>query len=220
MYARHDLAWLTGEGWRELLAATPRGTPAYAAIARWAAAGWPLVVRRRDAAARPDDTCLGLAAAPDPASGAKLRLPLRVPARHIARHRGPLPLDAIVHALPARWQAPFARLAMASAALDLRVFGSLALQALTGQLYLRASSDIDLLFRPRDARELDEGTLLLASFLDELPLDGEIIFPGGQAVAWKEWFAARADTGRVLAKSQASVMLCARADLRAELEPA
>ncbi|WP_426338470.1 malonate decarboxylase holo-[acyl-carrier-protein] synthase [Pseudoduganella sp. S-14] len=232
MHARHDLAWLTREGWQDVLATATPGTPAHAALARWAACDWPLVVRRRDDAAQvpasasghtgahAGDICLGLAAPPDPVSAAKLRLPLRVPARHIARHSAPMALDAVVQALPARWQAPFARLATASAGLDLRVFGSLALQALTGQAYLRDASDIDLLFRPRDGFELDAGTLLLASFLDELPLDGEIIFPSGQAVAWKEWFTARAHTERVLVKSHASVKLGTRAELRAELEPA
>src|SRR6185369_13349406 len=120
----------------------------------------------------------------------------------------------------AGWQLPFAHLRKASAGMDLRVFGSLALQALTGQAYLRESSDIDLLFRPRSTSELDAGTLLLASFLGELPLDGEIVFPSGQAVAWKEWFTARAHTERVLIKSQASVKLAPRAELRAELETA
>lgn len=220
MYPRHDLVWLTREGWQLLLASASQATPAHAAIFRWADADWPLVVRRNDADARADDICLGLAAPPHPVSGAKLRLPLRVPARHIARHSAPSPLDAAVHALPARWQASFARLVQASAGFDLRVFGSLALQALTGQAYLRDASDIDLLFRPRDNAELDQGMLLLAGYLDELPLDGEIIFPGGQAVAWKEWISARAHTERVLVKSQASVKLGTRAELRAELEPA
>jgi len=236
MFARHDLAWLTPDGWQHVLATATPDTPAHAAITRWANAGWPLVVRRRDDAAHApalanphasvcaemhaDDAFLGLAAPPDAASGAKLRLPLRIPARHIARYSSPLPLDAVVHALPGRWQAPFARLAQDSASLDLRVFGSLALQALTGQAYLRETSDIDLLFRPRSSAELDDGTLLLASYLDELPLDGEIIFPSGQAVAWKEWFTARAHTERVLVKSQSSVKLGTRAELRAELEPA
>lgn len=219
MYTRHDLAWLTRDGWQELLATASHGTPAHAAISRWADADWPLVVRRSDADARAGDTCLGLAAPPHPVSGAKLRLPLRVSGRHIARHSPPLALGAIVHALPARWQASIASLAQASAGLDLRVYGSLALQALTGQAYLRDASDIDLLFRPRDSAELDQGTLLLAGFLEKLPLDGEIIFPSGQAVAWKEWFTARAHTGRVLVKSQTNVKLGARAELRAELEP-
>lgn len=222
MYARHDLAWLSGDGWQELLATTPLGTPAHAAIARWADADWPLVVRRRDivpcSGGHGDDACLGLAAPPDPATGTKLRLPLRVQPKHIARHSAPLPLDAVAHALPLRWQAPFARLAKASAGMDLRVFGSLALQALTGQAYLRDSSDIDLLLRPRDNAELDEGTLLFASHLDKLPLDGEIVFPSGQAVAWKEWISVRAHTGRVLVKSPSSVKLGTRAELRAELE--
>lgn len=228
MYARHDLAWLSDDGWQHALSDAASGTPAHAVIARWAEARWPLIVRRRDAAVQPGpaigaqnaEVCLGLAAPPDPASGAKLRLPLSVPSRHIARHSAPLPLQAVAHALPAHWKCAFARLYDASAALDLRVFGSLALQALTGQPYLRDSSDIDLLFRPRSIGELDAGTLLLASFLVELPLDGEIVFPSGQAVAWKEWFTARANTERVLIKSQASVKLAPRAELRAELEAA
>jgi phosphoribosyl-dephospho-CoA transferase len=236
MFARHDLAWLTRDGWQHVLATASPDTPAHAAITRWTNADWPLVVRRRDNAAhapapdaphapacaemQADDAFLGLAAPPDAASGAKLRLPLRVPARHIARHSAPLPLTAVAHSLPAHWQAPFTRLGKASGSLDLRVFGSLALQALTGQAYLRETSDIDLLFRPRSSAELDEGTLLLASYLGELPLDGEIVFPSGQAVAWKEWFTARAHTERVLVKSQSSVKLGTRAELRAELEPA
>jgi phosphoribosyl-dephospho-CoA transferase len=244
MYARHDLAWLTAEGWQHLLAATPPGTPAHAALARWRDADWPLIVRRRDeaacgrAVAAPDAAfaaagatgdanggheamvCLGLAAPPDLASGARLRLPIRVPTRHVARSSAPQPLAAVAHAVPAHWRAAFAQLCESSTALDLRVFGSLALQALTGQAYLRDSSDIDLLFRPRSLDELDAGTVLLASQLEHLPLDGEILFPSGQAVAWKEWFTARADTGRVLVKAQASVKLATRAELRAELEPA
>lgn len=228
MYARHDLAWLTEEGWQHVLSAAAPGTPAHAAIERWAGARWPLIVRRQDTAAHNGSAyganehgvCLGLSAPPERAGGAKLRLPLSVPARHIARHSAPLPLAAVAQALPPRWKSPFARLRDASADLDLRVFGSLALQALTGLPYLRDGSDIDLLFRPRSIEQLDAGTLLLAGFLVELPLDGEIVFPSGQAVAWKEWFTARANTERVLIKSQATVKLAPRADLRAELEAA
>jgi phosphoribosyl-dephospho-CoA transferase len=216
MYARHDLAWLTAAGWRQLLADTPSGSAAHAAIARWAAADWPLVARRQDAAAGAL-LCLGLAAPPDPASGAKLRLPLQVPAQHIARRSAPLPLAAVAEALPVRWQSPFARLCAACAGLDLRVFGSLAMQALTGQVYLRAGSDIDLLFRPRSSAELEAGSALLAAFLATLPLDGEIVFPSGQAVAWKEWVGGAAREERVLVKSPAGVRLAARHELRAEL---
>lgn len=228
MYARHDLAWLTDDGWQHALSAAPAGTPAHRAMTRWAGARWPLVVRRRDIppqadaeiAAGSETVSLGLAAPPDSVTGAKLRLPLTIPARHIARHCAPLRLEDVAHALPAIWLPPFARLRTAGAGLDLRVFGSLALQALTGLPYLHQNSDIDLLFRPRSISELDAGTLLLASFVGELPLDGEIIFPSGQAVAWKEWFTARAHTERVLVKSQASVRLAPRTGLRAELEEA
>jgi phosphoribosyl-dephospho-CoA transferase len=72
-----------------------------------------------------------------------------------------------------------------------------------------ATSDIDLLFFPRNSAQLYKGMDLFASHAKALPLDGEIIFPAGQAVAWKEWLAAmRASSAcRVLVKEKHSVHL-------------
>jgi len=94
------------------------------------------------------------------------------------------------------------------------------MQSLTSLPYLSASSDIDLLFYPRDRNQLDEGLQLLRLYAKHLPLDGEIVFPSGRAVAWKEWAdtSARPDAMRILAKSMQAVNLSPCASLLAELE--
>jgi len=122
--------------------------------------------------------------------------------------------------LPERWQAPFARFATEAAEFDLRVYGSLAMQAVTGQPYLRDASDIDIVFHPASTQALDAGIALLAQHANHLPLDGEIVFPGGAAVAWKEWQASHATSARVLVKQSSNVVLRPAGALRTELEAA
>jgi len=98
------------------------------------------------------------------------------------------------------------------------VYGSLAMQAMTGLPYLTASSDIDLLCHPQHVTQLHQGLALFGEFADRLPLDGEIIFPGDQAVAWKEWRQAQTHPAKVLVKSSHAVHLCEPAALLATLE--
>lgn len=219
MFARHDLVWLSGEGWRELLA---RATPGHApAIAAWRQADWPLVVRRAEVDQAPGEVALGLALPPRPEDGRKVRIACRVAVEQVRRVQPPLPLAAAAGALP-RWKAALAALASDAAerGIALRVYGSLALQVLTGQAYLGPASDIDLLVHPRDAVELDAALALLQAHAAGLPLDGEIVFPGGRAVAWKEWAAARAGAAgsRVLVKEMARVALVATDVLLASLD--
>jgi phosphoribosyl-dephospho-CoA transferase len=219
MYARHDLIWLTPAGWAAQLTGVDASNRADA-LHRWRDNDWPLIVRRREPDAPADIVCAGLAAPPDPASGAKLRIPLRVNASDIARHQRPLPLRAALQAAPENWRAAFTALVADTAGCDMRVYGSFAMQAHTGLHYLRPGSDIDIVFRPTTALQLDAGLTLLAAHATELPLDGEIIFPSGQAVAWKEWHATRDSTMRVLVKAASSVQLRTPDTLRAELEAA
>jgi phosphoribosyl-dephospho-CoA transferase len=209
MTARHDLIWLSGAGWD---AAQRAATPAQQqALARWRQAGWPATVRRRDADAGPDQVCLGLTLPIDDAGAARLRLGLRCMQSEVARQRRPLSLREAAPALPPAWRTACAGLERqaAAAGLDLRVYGSLALQALTGAPYLTARSDIDLAFFPGDATQLNHGLALLDRYSRQLPLDGEIIFPSGQAVAWKEWRNAVSAAGRtrVLVKRIDSVLM-------------
>ena len=62
MFARHELAWLSPEGWRQVLdAAAPEHA---AAIRAWQRADWPLVVRRADLGQAAGEVALGLALPP------------------------------------------------------------------------------------------------------------------------------------------------------------
>jgi phosphoribosyl-dephospho-CoA transferase len=203
------------------------------AMRQWRSAALPAVARRAEGgAAAPAETAwLALSPPPDPASASKPRIGFHVARSHVLRIGPPLKLDAALQAAPAAWQATLQALAAQAIGMGLRfhVFGSLAWQALTGLQYMTDQSDIDLLWYPRSRRELDAGLQLLARFAPDLPLDGEIVFPDGNGVAWKEWLQAGAETAfpaasratprspRVLAKAPQSVRLLTRADLVARL---
>ncbi|WP_151633772.1 malonate decarboxylase holo-[acyl-carrier-protein] synthase [Noviherbaspirillum aerium] len=222
MLARHSLVWLHPEGWQE--AESAAADECIAAVRQWRQADWPLIARRPDADAGGEECCLGLALPPDRESAARRRIGLRVARSAVRRVENPLPVAQVINSAPGAWQSSLSRLAdqAASAGLSLRVYGSLALQALTGQAYLTPASDIDLLFAPENLRQLDEGMRLLGAASERLPLDGELVFPDGQAVAWKEWAnaAAASDAMRVLAKDNRGVRLAKMAELRAQLEAA
>ncbi|HEX8612397.1 MAG TPA: malonate decarboxylase holo-[acyl-carrier-protein] synthase [Telluria sp.] len=210
MYSRHDQAWLSSAGWAAALGVA---APEHAqALEQWRRHDWPLVVTRRAPDAAPGIVCLGLAPPPD--AGRKLRIALQVNEHALARVENALSLHAAAVAAPARWAAPLAAMLTDAGGITLRAYGSLALQAVTGLAYLTDSSDIDLLFKPASLHELDAGTQLLQAHAHHLPLDGEIVFPGGAAVAWKEWRDAAASGARVLVKNDDGVRLATTASLR------
>jgi phosphoribosyl-dephospho-CoA transferase len=215
MYRRHDLIWLTPDGWDTTL----RGLAgAQHELARdWRTRGLPAVVRRTEPGTPPTLLCLGIPAPPDILSGQKVRLGFSVERRHVARALPALALDDAE--APVAWQPGLASLCIAlrAAGIDCRVFGSLAMQTLTGDSYLGAGSDVDLLLRPLDDAQLDAGLALVARHARSLPLDGEIEFPFGHAVSWKEWLGVDAQPryghDRVLAKHLDSVALMRRDEL-------
>jgi phosphoribosyl-dephospho-CoA transferase len=216
MYRRHDLVWLTPQGWDTAL----RGLSGVArALAQeWCMRDLPAVVRRNEPGTAPTLLCLGIPAPPDPYSGQKLRLGFKAEHRHVVEVRPALPLEEAE--APAAWQRGLASLGIAlrAAGVDCRVFGSLAMQTLSGKPYLVADSDIDLLLRPVNDAQLDAGLALVARHAHSLPLDGEIEFPLGHAVSWKEWLGAdprahaRSHSGadRVLSKHLDTVALLRR----------
>lgn len=205
MYPRHKLVWLSADGWSGLLAAAD-ATHA-APIRRWAEAGWPLVARRSDADLAAGEVSLGLALPPDPDSGHKVRIALRAQLSGVSNSAPPLLLKDVIDTLPPAWREAAARLEAEAAGLTLRVYGSAALQALTGLPYLRPTSDLDLLFAPATDRQYQSGLALLQKYAGRLPLDGEVVFPRGSAVAWKELAAAGSTDDRVLSKESDTVRL-------------
>jgi phosphoribosyl-dephospho-CoA transferase len=222
MFRRHDLVWLTPQGWDTAL----RGLAGaqHELALDWHTRALPTVVRRSEPGTPPTLLCLGIPAPPDLHSGQKIRLGFVAERRHVAKVRPALPLDEAE--APASWQPGLASLAIAlrAAGVDCRVFGSLAMQTLTGKAYLGASSDVDLLLRPLNGAQLDAGLALVARYAQSLPLDGEIEFPFGHAVSWKEWLGgdARSHTeaqkraDRVLAKHLDAVCLKRRDELLAQ----
>lgn len=203
MYSRHDLVWLSAAGWDQVRAATLADE--HTIVGQWQQQDWPAIVRSAEPAMHEDDICLGIAVAPDRVDGHKRKIAIRARSADVAARQSPLPLRDVIAAAPPAWQHALA--ALDAALPGLRVYGSLALQVLTGQSYVTASSDIDLLFAPSSEGVLRAGLAVLAEFSASLPLDGEIIFPSGEAVSWKEWMIAKPAGNRVLVKAHHAVRL-------------
>ncbi|MGE4336589.1 MAG: malonate decarboxylase holo-[acyl-carrier-protein] synthase [Pigmentiphaga sp.] len=119
-------------------------------------------------------------------------------------------LTAVVAGLsaaPAAWLALPERLRQAG--LHARVYGSHGWQHLTGLAYCHDASDLDLLIPVADIATATRAATLLAA-LDDKPglLDGELCFPDGRAVAWREWWRwSQGATRVVLFKSIHGAML-------------
>jgi phosphoribosyl-dephospho-CoA transferase len=179
-------------------------------VAAWLAADRPLVVARQPCGDVLSDTiAVGLAL--PPAQG-KRRIALAVTSNAISRYTQPLLLaDVIAHA-PAGWRPALAELDVAASEieLELRVFGSLAWQALSGLPYVTPQSDIDLLWHPLSNSQLQQGIALLARWEQSsgLRADGEVLFGGSSAVSWREWATLKSgDDQRVLVKRVSSAEL-------------
>jgi phosphoribosyl-dephospho-CoA transferase len=178
-------------------------------VAAWLAADRPLVVARQPDTIAPNTISVGLAL--PPAQG-KRRIALSVAAHEIVRYTPPLLLaDAIAHA-PVEWQLALAELDAAATNIDieLRVFGSLAWQALSGLHYLTSQSDIDLLWHPLSHTQLQRGIALLARWeqASGLRADGEVLFGASSAVSWREWSTLKSgDDQRILVKCTSSADL-------------
>ncbi len=201
--ARHDLVWLR-PAWRDAVRGQAE-PPALDALEDWFGRRLPAVVRRRDA---PCGEAIPLGVAlPAATAGEKRRVALLVEPRAVERIGPPLSLREAAGSAPAAWRERLAALDRAArdAGLLLRVYGSLAWQHLSGRGYVTERSDVDLLVAPRTHGELRCALALLRGSGDGIPrLDGEVLLPGGRAVAWRELAAGAA---RVLVKSGASVAL-------------
>lgn len=181
--SRHHLAWLR-PAWRDLLRA-PLDPTDRAALSGWFARGLPAVVARR-LPGDGDAVRLGVALAGEE----RRRVALVVARDAIGAIAPPLALREVVRSAPDRWVPRLRALDRSArdAGLVLRVYGSLAWQHLSGEERVGADSDLDLLVRPRDAAQLlDALRLLRDHWAGAAPaLDGEILLPGGRAVAWRE----------------------------------
>jgi phosphoribosyl-dephospho-CoA transferase len=183
-FQRHDLVWLSDQAWSDIFS---RQTQNSEDLQRWQHEEWPAVVLRRDADAADDEVCIGFDLSLT--DGRKPYIFARTRVENIIEHQSSLSLSTVIPVAPVAWQAALRELNLeaTAAGVRLRVYGALALQFLTGLNYLDTNSRIDILFRPQDHKHLVAGLTLLQRYRGQIPLDGEVIFPRGQAVSWKEW---------------------------------
>ncbi|MBL8278086.1 MAG: malonate decarboxylase holo-[acyl-carrier-protein] synthase [Pelomonas sp.] len=186
---RHQIAWLSREGWQHVLA-RPWDDDARQCLKHWAGHRLPLVVTRQSASLGEGQVALGLCA---PARWAYRRLALQLPQADVAYFDEFPLLERVVAQLPASARAGARSLAQAlhREGLAARAYGSHGWQALTGLEHLRAGSDLDLWLGVAGTAEADAAVALLARWSGPVRLDGELVFPGDTAVAWREWQAWR-----------------------------
>lgn len=219
MFARHKLVWLTNTGWEAALEAAP--PQQRDGILKWHRADWPGVIRRSDADAGETEVCLGIPLPPSVVDGARLRIPIRAARTEIRKKRDPISIGEAAQVAPPVWRKPLGELAELATdeGLSTGVYGSLAMQALTGMEYVTAKSDVDMLFYPDSALQLAAGIKIFRRVQNRLPLDGEIVFPSGDAVAFKEWISVTGSrlATRVLVKQKQLVQLMTTATLLSTL---
>jgi phosphoribosyl-dephospho-CoA transferase len=182
---RQQLIRLSADGWTRLLDASWDAT-ARSCLGLWAARGLPLVVTRQP----PMDDGRVAAGLPAPARYRRRRLALAVESRDVMSFDEFPAAEAATRLLPRGLAAPWRALLATLAAADCapRVYGGFGWQALTRMAYVHAESDLDLLLPVNSGVHADDVAQLLASAPWNGPrLDGELMFPDGGAIAWREW---------------------------------
>lgn len=213
---RHDLVYLRPDAiWSSPCAAA--GSPLWQAAGAWLAAGRPLVAARQ-----PPGTAGVLLGLTLPLAQQRQRLSILVEAAAITHCRPPLTVDACLPRLSADQAAPLHELAGRAQACGagLGVYGSLAWEAVSGESYRHAGSDLDLICDVSNPAQFAALLAALHCAAERLPcrLDGEIRFPDGNAVAWREIVANLAQpAAAVLVKGPQAVGLRPLASLTATL---
>nr|WP_315240431.1 malonate decarboxylase holo-[acyl-carrier-protein] synthase [uncultured Albidiferax sp.] len=211
---RNQLVWLHDHAW-EALAERPRDAAAHATLAYWQQHRLPLVVCRQAACLPNLRVSVGLAA---PRSWASNKLALDLAPEDI-RAQGDFPsLLQVAHGTP--WQ-PAAQALTEALETPAHVYGSYGWQHLTGLDYVHVASDIDLHL---PVPHMDAAQAVVAQLeAARLPMriDGELVFPGGHAVAWRECARLlQGQTRSVLVKTRHSLQLADLPTLRALTEAA
>ena len=209
---RNQLVWLSDAAWRRVLA-RDWDLQAQDILKHWHTQQLPLVVCRQRVPENSTSLSLGL---PAPLQWDRRKLALEVATADIERV-GHFPL------LNPRLLGPESAASLQNFLHHLsvlnvptRVYGSYGWQRLTGLPCVRDSSDLDLLIAVPDPGTAGQVVWLLQGLHLPCRVDGELLFPDGQAVAWREY--AQLIGGKVeqvLVKHRTGVHLAGVAHLQA-----
>jgi phosphoribosyl-dephospho-CoA transferase len=195
---RHQLACLSPAGWRKVCRRDWDAT-ALDCLTYWAEHRLPLVVARQT----PEDDCadtiaMGLAA---PSRWGRRRISLRVSRGDVLYFDEFPRADRIPAPSSAAAREAWGKLCalLAACGVMARVYGSHGWRQLSGLDHVRSGSDIDLWIAVSNPEQADAVGAVLESFASgPLRLDGELIFEGDAAVAWREWMRWRAGGAKAL----------------------
>jgi phosphoribosyl-dephospho-CoA transferase len=172
--------------------------------------GWPVIVRRRAEGEDPDLVPVGV---PLPPTAGKRRVALLLPPDDVLQRSPPPLLRAVANVASLGWQSTIVSLLDLGERIgvDPSAFGSLLWQHQTGLTYLSPQSDLDILWPVPEDFDVLSLVYSVAEIQRDAPLriDGEVVFPDGSAVNWRELWNEHRTGGRagVLAKSMESVRL-------------
>lgn len=219
LFNRHDFVWLKLDAVKHAEYAGPAAMEPISALSllhRWVLGGYPLIVARQEDV-EPGCLRVGLA---EPASWGKRRLSFLVRRGDIQKHQQGPRLDSLLTQLPQNWQAGALALNsfLRDQGIDAHVYGSSAVQALTGLPCVAESSDLDVLFKPASWSTLEKLCHFLNALQSQYPefkVDGEVLNPSGHAVQWRELSLALSEhSAQLLSKSNVEVRLLSLADYR------
>jgi len=208
-WRRHELLRVAPDVWASVLADCP-SLADLPLVGSWAERGWPVIVRRR---AEADDPALVPVGLPLPPAAGKRRIALLLPPDGILQRSSPPLLRTAASVADPDWRSTIASLLALGArtGVEPSAFGSLLWQHQTGLTYLSPHSDLDVLWPVPTGFDVLSLVYSIAEIQRDAPLriDGEVIFPDGSAVNWRElWMAHRAADGTmVLAKTMEGVRL-------------
>ena len=217
-WRRHELLHVAPDVWASALAQRP-ALADLPLLEHWAEREWPVIVRRRAEGEDPGMVPVGV---PLPPAAGKCRVALVLPPGGILqRSYPPLLLRAAAKVADAGWQATIAALLVLGTrtGVEPSAFGSLLWEHLTGLAYLSPQSDLDVLWPVPENFDVLALVFGIAQVQRDAPIriDGEVIFPDGSAVNWRElWNAYLAanrsghwaeDRATVLAKTMEGVRL-------------
>jgi phosphoribosyl-dephospho-CoA transferase len=169
------------------LAASCEDATLQAQVAEWLVLERPLIARARQPGEPAHFQPLGLCL---PRARAKRRVALAVAPEGVAKVEEAAPLREVARVLPRACLPVVLQLSERASELgfEARAFGSAAWQWRTGEEYLDASSDLDLLAAPPSLGALKAWLALLVHLdsVSPMRLDGEIECSSGEAVNWRE----------------------------------